>query len=239
VIEITENFSPGNFIYTLIKAWDDGLIPIPKVEKPAGNLLEALKTFTKPVIQNRRENVELQGLQELVNLVSYWLVQALGYKRSSQEGDSVFQGYSGAVLAKWTLLSENRGESEEEVVNVRGPGLDEHWDSEEADAVENKAYIALKNNLLKRGHRLGANLFRTSKGFFGFGPMGRNDSSDCPPAVQIGDHISVFPTLTMPMALRRANDDTYVLVGRARVGNIMEIPWFEGEARKPSPLRIC
>jgi hypothetical protein len=85
---------------------------------------------------------------------------------------------------------------------------------------------------------LGVNLFRTSTRFSGFGPFSRNNFPDMAGAVQVGDCLALFPTVAMPMILQECGDGTYNLIGIAHVGNILEIPWFEGEIPKTVPLRI-
>jgi hypothetical protein len=40
------------------------------------------------------------------------------------------------------------------------------------------------------------------------------------------------------MVMQPRDDNIYILVGQALVGNLEKIPWFEREAAKPGLLRI-
>jgi hypothetical protein len=114
------------------------------------------------------------------------------------------------------------------------------WSSEEHSIVEGqeRCYFDLAFRLFSQADGLGINMFRSTKGFAGIGPAGRNASPDDMPAVQVGDLITLFPTVENPMILRDRGDGAYTLIGAAHVGNILEIPWFEGEFPELVPLRI-
>ncbi|PMD65593.1 uncharacterized protein K444DRAFT_659783 [Hyaloscypha bicolor E] len=97
----------------------------------------------------------------------------------------------------------------------------------------------LAHRLFLDDRSLGVNMFRGTKGFRGHGPAGRNACVDDPPVVQIGDHIALFPTLDLPVILREGDcEGVYTLIGTAHVGNLTEIPWYEGETPSLVPIRI-
>ena len=51
---------------------------------------------------------------------------------------------------------------------------------------------------------LGMNLFKTSKGLFGFGPKGKYHSPDLSPTVRVGDYLPLLPTIPTAMTLSPA-----------------------------------
>jgi hypothetical protein len=79
---------------------------------------------------------------------------------------------------------------------------------------------------------------RSIKGFRGVGPARRNVSLDDLPVDQVGDHIALFSTSGVPMLIRDCGDGSYTLLGLANVGNLLGIPWFEGETPELVPLCI-
>jgi hypothetical protein len=81
-------------------------------------------------------------------------------------------------------------------------------------------------------------MFKGAKGFAGIGPAGRNTSLADLVAVQVGDHIALFPTAGKPMIIRDRGDGSYTLIGTANVRNILEIPWSERETAELIPLQI-
>jgi len=81
-------------------------------------------------------------------------------------------------------------------------------------------------------------MFRSIKGFRDVGRAGRNFSPDDPLVVQVRDHIALFPTSEVPMLIRDRGDGSYTLLRSANVGNLLGIPWFEGETPELVPLRI-
>jgi hypothetical protein len=117
------------------------------------------------------------------------------------------------------------------------------WSTEQSACAEELdwAYCApqLDHRLFLDDRSLGVNMFKGTKGFRGHGPAGRNACVDDPPAVRIGDHIALFPTLGLPVILREGDcEGVYTLIGTAHVGNLTEIPWFEGETPSLVPIRI-
>jgi hypothetical protein len=99
--------------------------------------------------------------------------------------------------------------------------------------------VSLEQVLFLDDKSLGVNMFKGTKGFRGHGPAGRNACVDDPPVVQIGDHVALFPTLNCPVILREGDcEGVYTLIGTAHVGNLTEIPWYEGETPSLVPIRI-
>ncbi|KAN0120187.1 HET domain containing protein [Hyaloscypha variabilis] len=85
---------------------------------------------------------------------------------------------------------------------------------------------------------LGVNIFKSSKGFGGHGPGGQTDEGALP-AVRVGDHIVLFPTVDRPMIIReREGEEAYTLIGTAHVRNLTEIPWYEGETPELTSIRL-
>jgi hypothetical protein len=84
----------------------------------------------------------------------------------------------------------------------------------------------------------GVNMFKTSTGFLGVGPFGRNDYPDVLPAVQAGDRLALFQSVQQPIILPDFGDDTYNLVGMAEVGNLLEISRCGADIPKTVPLLI-
>jgi hypothetical protein len=117
------------------------------------------------------------------------------------------------------------------------------WSTEQSACAEELDLADCTSRLdrrLFRGDRsLGVNMFKGTKGFRGHGPAGRNPCVDDPPAVRIGDHIALFPTLGLPVILREGDcEGVYTLIGTAHVGNLTEIPWYEGETPSLVPIRM-
>jgi hypothetical protein len=114
---------------------------------------------------------------------------------------------------------------------------DQSADAEDLDLA--RCAARLDHRLFLDDSSLGVNMFRGTKGFRGHGPAGRNTCVDDPPAVRIGDHIALFPTLDLPVILREGDcEGVYTLIGTAHVGNLTEIPWYEGETPSLVPIRI-
>ncbi|KAE9380800.1 hypothetical protein N431DRAFT_477671 [Stipitochalara longipes BDJ] len=98
--------------------------------------------------------------------------------------------------------------------------------------------LALYHRLFQRDPPFAVNLFKSTKGFEGRGPAGRNGPDDLA-VVRVGDYIALFPTCDTPMILRkRSGDGAYTLIGTAHVGNLMGIPWYEGDAPTLVPIRL-
>jgi len=99
--------------------------------------------------------------------------------------------------------------------------------------------VLLRHRLFLDHKSLGVNMFKGTKGFRGHGPAGPNTCVGDPPVVRIGDHIALFPTLDLPVILREGDcGGVYTLIGTAHVGNLTEIPWYEGETPILVPIRI-
>ncbi|KAH8765194.1 heterokaryon incompatibility protein-domain-containing protein [Hyaloscypha finlandica] len=117
------------------------------------------------------------------------------------------------------------------------------WSTEQSACAEelNLSICAarLNDRLFLDDRSLGVNMFKGTKGFRGYGPAGRNACVDDPPAVRIGDHIALFPTLNRPVILREGDcEGVYTLIGTAHVGNLTDIPWYEGETPSLVPIRM-
>jgi hypothetical protein len=83
---------------------------------------------------------------------------------------------------------------------------------------------------------LGRNIFISSRGYCGVGPMGDNRPGNNSPAVQVGDWIAMLSTAPAPVILRPLNDGYFNLVGLAELPEFLEDPLFKsgvsGEMRK-------
>ncbi|KAG4438095.1 hypothetical protein IFR05_006416 [Cadophora sp. M221] len=85
---------------------------------------------------------------------------------------------------------------------------------------------------------LGRNIFRSSIGCVGVGPLGWNKENS-PPAVQTGDSLALIHTVPTPMILRLREDGAYTVVGSAHVGNLLDMDLFKsGVLPELEPLRF-
>jgi hypothetical protein len=177
--------------------------------------------------------------QAWYTLLSRYLLGSLGLT-----ADVLIQNPTMGTLSKTNISLRKRilGELENStnIVDLVKSSVILRWLTDQKctdDELENCA-LMLNIRLFSSKKGLGVNIFRSTKGFRGIGPAGRNLPGDRP-IVRIGDHIALFPTVNRPMILReRSGDGAYILIGTAHVGNIMEIPWYKGDTPKLVPLRI-
>ncbi|KAH8755468.1 heterokaryon incompatibility protein-domain-containing protein [Hyaloscypha sp. PMI_1271] len=149
------------------------------------------------------------------------------------------------LKTKCSLRSRKSDEFEEDknIMRLAQKNVLLQWSTEQSACAEeldlNSCAVELAHRLFLDARSLGVNMFKGTKGFRGHGPAGRNACVDDPPAVQIGDHIALFPSLDRPVILREGDcEGVYTLIGTAHVGNLTEIPWYEGETPSLVPIRI-
>jgi hypothetical protein len=145
---------------------------------------------------------------------------------------------------KRSLRSRKSDEFEDKnIMRLAQKNVLQQWSTDQSAYTEyselRRCSILLKHRLFLDDISLGVNMFKGTKGFRGHGPAGRNACVDDPPVVQIGGHIALFPTLDLPVILREGDcEGVYTLIGTAHVGNLTEIPRYEGETPSLVPIRI-
>jgi hypothetical protein len=229
---VTENFSANNIKRIILQAFSNMVSIIPK-QTP--NLIHnaAHKTF---------QMIRSIGVEEedFSNILSQWLLEELELLPSVLEQNPKLGGLAETKSQAQRRFADELQDDMDNLDFVHKNAVWE-WSIEHLSKGDGLRFERLQWTLFKpKGpkHALAVNLFRTSTGFSGFGPFGGNNSPDMAPAVQVGDCLALFPTVERPMIIRGCGDGTYNLIGIAHVGNILEIPWFEGELPKTVPLRI-
>ncbi len=177
--------------------------------------------------------------QTFFSLLSFWQLEDLGLTLHVLSQNPKF-GVIVTTNPKLQRWFPDETENDTQIMDLIPKNVVLQWATEQHSSTEDLANCDsdLRFRLFSEDSALGVNMFTGTKGFLGIGPAGRNSSPDDPPAVHVGDHITLFPTLSKPMILRDRSDGSYTLVGTAHVGNLLEIPWYEGESPKLVPLRL-
>lgn len=232
--QVSDNFHQGNIKQIVVDAFNSHLSVL-SGEAHVNVAEAAQKTFQSlysPLIRDLPR-------QSFFGLLSSWLIEAFGStpavpKQNSKVGKLAKMKN---MLGKWLSHESKKDKITMDLVRKNSVL---QWSSEQHSSVEDqeRCYFLLTFHLFSREPALGVNMFKGTKGFAGIGPAGRNTSPANLPAVQVGDHIALFPTAGNPMIIRDRGDGSYTLIGTAHVGNILEIPWCEGETAELVPLRI-
>jgi hypothetical protein len=241
IVVISDNFSEENFKQILLEAFMSDISAL--TEKTAENASTATRKMLQ-CLSNYQDVLSLPlGEQSLYALLASWVLEDLGLTSAvlSQNPKIGKLAVTNPSLRRW--ISDGNDDETDIRDLVRNSTILQWLIKLHEQDISGEASVdwenELSNSLYEAEHPLGVNMFRSTKGFRGVGPGGYNLQGD-DPAVRVGDYIALFPTVKVPMILRKHHleEDAYVLIGTAHVGNITAIPWYEGETPSLGPIRI-
>jgi len=179
------------------------------------------ETNQKACVQSILDTPDSEILNQMTygKFVSLWQT-LIAFSSTTDEYEYCEQGFL-ALLSKWDL---------------RPSSEDESYDEQRED------YAFQMKSQLIRGpeYEYGRSLFKTSRGFYGVGPRGKNNGEQgSRPQVQVGDRIALVATANTPVILRPRDDDCYALVGAAYVGCLQDATGiWEENVPDLEPIRI-
>lgn len=240
IVVMSDNFSSENFKQIFLEAFMNDISAL--TEKTAENATIAARKMLQ-CLSTEQDVLGLPlGEQKFYALLASWVLEDLGLTSAvlSQNLKIGTFAVTNPSICRW-ISDEN--DDETDISDLVKSNAILQWLIElQEQPISGEALadceIELTHLLFRASRTLGVNMFRSTKGFRGVGPAGRNRQDDLP-VVRVGDYIALFPTTDVPMILREhVEKDAYILIGAAHVGNLTEIPWYEGETPPLVPIRI-